>query len=87
MSLFGVRGILLAAQNKEKDGEKWSLSAHLKVAYACTCPSFNGYSPLFCLNQGEPRNTVSGLKCTIYLGIVLNKVCFFSFSILFAVGY
>lgn len=66
---------ILAEQNSEKSGGAWSLSACLKVAYASTRPSFNGYSLLFCLNQGELWNTVLGLKCTIYLGIVLNKVC------------
>lgn len=36
-------------------------------------PSFNGYSPLFCLV--EIWNTVLGLMCMVYLGIALNKVC------------
>lgn len=56
MRIFGMKGTLLAEQNRENSVGKWSLPANLKIAYASACPSFNGYSPLFCLNQGELWN-------------------------------
>lgn len=76
MSIFGMKGTLLAEQNRENSVGKWSLPANLKIAYASACPSFNGYSPLFFLNQGELWNTVLGLKFTIYLGIVTKQYVF-----------